>query len=237
MKIMLGLRKTSLVDYPETLAAVFFLPSCNLRCPWCHNSELVLSGNGESQDLISLDQAMEHLHKRKNVLQGVVITGGEPSIHSYLGTLITEIKKLDYKVKLDTNGTRPNMLKDLFSSQNTRPDYIAMDLKRAPRFYADLSAAETQDNPGEALCKSAQLLKECGIPHEYRTLALPGAIPDKNELQELAELADMSPWYFTPFRSGTCLDPEWNNKNDCTKEETENMAAIARSMEKNGLTR
>ena len=121
---------------------MIFFPGCNLRCPWCHNRELVLGGplgkNGGSPpgggenlqtEYITPEEALAHLEKRRNLLSGVVLSGGEPTLFPGLGSLISRIKTLGYRVKLDTNGLLPAVLRELFASEDTRPDYTAMDLK------------------------------------------------------------------------------------------------------------
>ena len=192
-----------------------------LRCPWCHNRELILG----TAPLKSLDEGLAHIKKRQSVLGGVVLSGGEPCLYAELDVLIREIKKLSLPVKLDTNGMCPLMLERLFNSRETSPDYIALDLKIAPDRYVELLpgggiSGENAVNPGEALVQSAALIRQSGIAHEYRTLVLPsgpghsfpepaGFITEK-DIEALAPLADDSPWYFRPFRGGNCLDPSWD---------------------------
>jgi pyruvate formate lyase activating enzyme len=113
------LRKTTLVDYPGKVAAALFFPGCNLRCPWCHNRELV---NREAENLVPLEAALSHLEKRRKLLGGVVLSGGEPLLFPGLGELIPLIKGLGLKVKLDTNGTLPQLLEKLLENEKTRPD-------------------------------------------------------------------------------------------------------------------
>ena len=193
------LRKTSLVDYPGRVCSVFFFAGCNLICPWCHNRELVTGG---AIGLVSVEEAFAHIIKRRSVLGGVVLSGGEPCLYEELPALIEEIKKLKLPVKLDTNGTLPAMLENLFSREESRPAYIALDLKTAPDRYGELSGH---------LIQSAALIRASGIEHEYRTLALPGGFITEKDIEALAPLADNAPWYFRPFRGGNCLDPAWDN--------------------------
>ncbi|MDR2471836.1 MAG: anaerobic ribonucleoside-triphosphate reductase activating protein [Treponema sp.] len=223
------LRKTSLVDYPGTLASVIFFSGCNLRCPWCHNRELVLGG--PSPDYITPEEALAHLEKRRKVLGGAVLSGGEPTLFPELGTFIGRIKSLGLRVKLDTNGTLPAVLRELFASEETRPDYVALDLKTAPDRYRDLlpgaagpqsgeflnneprgehSPADSGEDPGEALKESAALLRASGIPHEFRSLLLPPPWFGGEARAALAPLAGESPWRIRPFVPGNCLDPAWN---------------------------
>ncbi|MDR3139795.1 MAG: anaerobic ribonucleoside-triphosphate reductase activating protein [Treponema sp.] len=247
------LRKTSLVDYPGEIAAVFFFPGCNLRCPWCQNRELLPGGSppeGEPGFFINREAAFARIQKRRAVLGGVVLSGGEPTLAGGLAPLIRRIKDLGLKVKLDTNGMAPKVLAGLLGDEKTRPDYIALDLKLSPRRYGELlppqgasgsagpdAAGEPGDRnniralekPGEALKKSAALIRVSGVPHEFRTLVFPNGFFTKDDIAGLIPLAAGSPWYFRPFRPGNCLDPVWNNEEETKPEQIEALTRIARA--------
>jgi len=152
--------------------------------------------------LVAVGDALAHVFKRRSVLGGVALSGGEPCLYEDLPGLIREIKKRGLAVKLDTNGTLPLMLETLFTHDDTRPDYIALDLKIAPARYGE---------PGERLIQSAALIRQSDIAHEYRTLALPGGYITEADIEALAPLADDAPWHFRPFRGGNCLDPAWDS--------------------------
>jgi pyruvate formate lyase activating enzyme len=230
------LRKTSLVDFPGCVAAVFFFTGCNLRCPWCHNRELV---TGEGADVIGLDEALSFIEKRRQVLGGVVLSGGEPAIYPGLPELVQKLRGLKLKIKLDTNGMNPGMLEKLFAHEETRPDYIALDLKIAPRRYGELLGAgaghESRSTPGENLKQSAELIRGSGIAHEYRTIALPGGFISTGDIEELAPLAGGAPWYFRPFRPGNCLDPAWDGYTAPGSDAVQALVDTARKLEKNAL--
>jgi pyruvate formate lyase activating enzyme len=246
--VYLRLRKTSLVDYPGEIAAVFFFPGCNLRCPWCQNRELVLgnspegSPGGNPDFFISREAAFAHIQKRRAVLGGVVLSGGEPALCGELPALVRRIKDLGLKVKLDTNGMAPGILAGLLGEEDTRPDYIALDLKVSPGRYGELlprragpaAGTEWPDNaggpekPGDALKESAALIRASGIPHEFRTLVFPNGFFTGRDIADLAPLAAGSPWYFRPFRPGNCLDPAWDALDETKPEETEALARTAR---------
>ncbi|MDR3145588.1 MAG: anaerobic ribonucleoside-triphosphate reductase activating protein [Treponema sp.] len=237
------LRKTSLVDYPGKVAAVLFFRGCNLRCPWCHNRELVLSGTesagGEAPGggtaegvFISLRAALDRIGRRRAVLGGVVLSGGEPSLCRELGSLIPQLRDLGLPVNLDTNGTRPEVLEALFSQAATRPDYIALDLKAAPERYGELlgnarDGGPADRSPGDALRKSASLIRESGIPHEFRSIVFPNGYFGLADIDALAPLAGKSPWYFRAFRPGNCLDPSWNEIGEPDPGETAVLAEAA----------
>ena len=225
-KKIVVLRKTSFVDYPGCISAVIFFSGCNLRCPWCYNGELALGtlNSGQAGDAvagyISLEEALNHIEKRRKVLGGAVLSGGEPTLFSGLGAVISRIKSLGLRVKLDTNGLLPGILENLFGAEETRPDYIAMDLKTAPERYREFLPGNDAKaaNPGEALKRSAALIRSSGIAHEFRSIALPASPNGKEDADyfsgrdraALAVLAGDSPWHIRPFVPGNCLDPAWN---------------------------
>ena len=132
-----ALIKTTLVDFPAHVACALFLTGCNLRCPYCYNGALV-TGSEKAQNLASFGDVLQHLKKRRDVLSGFVISGGEALLHPALPELIKSAKALGYKIKLDTNGTLPLRLSALVSDSSTRPDFIAMDIKTAPARYGEL---------------------------------------------------------------------------------------------------
>lgn len=162
MKIC-GWNKTTLLDYPGKVAATIFLGGCNFRCPFCHNSSLVL----HSREIpgISMEELLAFLKKRKGILDGVCVTGGEPTIDPELDTLLREIKHLGYLVKLDSNGTRPQVLKNLVKSGLV--DMIAMDIKSSPENYGKVAGVNTV--PMERIQESIDFLMSGSIPYEFRT--------------------------------------------------------------------
>ena len=239
------LKKTSLIDYPGLVSSVFFFCGCNLRCPWCHNRELVLGeANGKHPEgCVSPEAALAHLRKRRNVLGGVVLSGGEPCLWEDLPDLIREIRKFTLKVKIDTNGMFPAMLEKLISREESRPDYIALDLKIAPARYRELLPhggsphGENTFDPAEALCQSAALIRESCISHEYRTLALPSlkgsdGFITESDIEALAPLVDDSPWHFRPFAGGNCLDPAWDALEETASQAQERVKALAEKANK-----
>jgi len=229
------LRKTSFVDYPGRISSAFFFYGCNLRCPWCHNRQLIIGG-GEKNT--SIEAGLAHLRKRRPVLGGVVLSGGEPCLYADLPDIIKEIKKTGLPVKLDTNGMFPSLLENLFCREESRPDYVALDLKIAPNRYRYLlpQGAEASD-PAPLLTQSARLISQAGISHEYRSLALGGAYFSESDIEELAPFADKSPWYFRPFSGGNCLDPAWDTIEKPSAERVEELAKKARELGKTGIAK
>ena len=168
--IIHGLQKLTLLDYPGKVAATLFLGGCNFRCPFCQNSGLVLSPNEEA--VIPTEEVLKFLKKRQGILDGICITGGEPTLSPDLKPFIQEIHSMGYLVKLDTNGTNPQLLKELM--EEGLLDYIAMDIKSSRKGYARCAglAVFPEAAQQQLLAKtfqSAELLIEGRIPFEaYR---------------------------------------------------------------------
>ncbi len=160
--IIKGLQKLTLLDYPGRLASTVFLGGCNFRCPFCHNASLVL---GKDEGRISEEELLAFLKSRVGKLQGVCITGGEPTLYRELPSLINNIKELGYLVKLDTNGTNPRLLSTLIDEGLI--DYCAMDIKSSRENYHILSGVEGLDvSPIE---ESVKILLSGKIEYEFRT--------------------------------------------------------------------
>ena len=160
-----GFNKTTLLDYPGLVAATIFTGACNFRCPYCHNAELVL--NPASQPIIPEEEILAHLKKRQGITQGVCITGGEPTLQKDLKDFIKKLKELDLKVKLDSNGYKPEVLKDLV--HDNLLDYIAMDVK-APLDEYEIIAGVKLDT--SKLKESIDFLIEGDLPFEFRTTVI-----------------------------------------------------------------
>lgn len=156
-----GLQKVSMIDFPGVLSAVIFLSGCNLRCPYCHNPGLA---RGENRTLISETQVLRYLDARRDLLEGVVLSGGEPTLQSGLPDLCRAIKERGYAVKLDTNGSFPDVLGSLIGEGLV--DYVAMDVKTDPDHYAPGLCPQ---DPAAAIKASIQLIMASGLPYEFRT--------------------------------------------------------------------
>ena len=212
-----GFIKTTLINYPGRVASVIFLPGCNLCCPYCHNPELVLN---RADDLEEIDSILAHLEKRKNVVEGVCISGGEPLIHSDLGNLIAEIRKMGYLIKLDTNGTFPDRILEL------KPDYIAMDIKTSPEKYNLLTPAGGP-SVSEKILKSVEIIKNSGISHEFRTTLAPGIV-DEDDIRKICNLIGGTELYvLAGYVPGHTLDKNFPHR-PYSAARTEAMAQIVR---------
>ena len=213
-----GLVKTSFIDYPGLIAATLFTCGCNLRCPYCHNPELVL---GEAdEEMMGADEVLRFLSLRRNVLDGVCITGGEPLLHPGLEGFIHEVRGIGYKIKIDTNGSLPEVLETL------KPDYIALDIKTLPEKYGFLLGPAVADYPGTAariagaVRASAAYVIGCGIDHELRSTAAPGIFVEE-DIPLLAELVRGARRYIlTAMRPRLTLDPAYSAAHSPYPEET-----------------
>ena len=185
-----GFQKTTLLDYPEHVAATVFTGGCNFRCPFCHNVGLVLmnsdSGLHNEEDMFSEEEVFEHLKKRKGVLDGVCITGGEPTLQPDLEEFIRKVHALGYKVKLDSNGYYPHVLERLL--RQGLLDYIAMDIKASKENYAKAAGLEGQEGFSIGYIEdSISFIKDSGVPYEFRTTAVKG-------LHTVDEFEDIGRW-------------------------------------------
>lgn len=161
-----GLQKLTLLDYPGKLACTVFLPGCNLRCPFCHNAALVLP-EAMGEPVMDTQGLLSFLESRKGKLDGVCITGGEPTLHRQLPQFIDKIRDLGFLVKLDTNGTDPEMLGQLLDEGML--DYVAMDIKNSPEKYArTVGGMDVLEN----VRKSVRILMDSGVEYELRTTVM-----------------------------------------------------------------
>lgn len=189
---MQGWQKTSFIDYPGKIASVFFYGGCNFRCDFCHNSSLVLQ---TSKEYISEDEVIAKVSKKKHLYEGIVLTGGEPTLVNNLEEIIENIiKKTGLSVKLDTNGTFPEKLKRLID--NKLVDYIAMDIKTSmekyPLVFLNKDTAEEQK---QKILESISLLKEAKVSYEFRSTLYPPFF-EEQDLAGIAELVKGASHYY-----------------------------------------
>ncbi|RHQ00934.1 anaerobic ribonucleoside-triphosphate reductase activating protein [Roseburia sp. AM51-8] len=210
-----GMQKTTLVDYPGRVATTLFTGGCNFRCPYCHNGDLIVGLNDIKP--YTKDDIFDHLRKRRNVLDGVVISGGEPTLNRDLPDFIRQIKLLGYKVKLDTNGTNPAMLRSLVKDRFV--DYVAMDIKQCRTKYADIVHADEFDL--DAIAESVEILKASKkVDYEFRTTVC-------QELHETKDMTAIGMWlsgakayYLQPYKeSPDVLHPGFHAPDDKTMQE------------------
>ncbi len=212
-----GLQKTSLIDYSPYTSCVVFLAGCDFRCPFCQNPDLVL--NPEKLDTIKKEDFFEFLKKRKKWLDGACITGGEPTLYKELPEFIKQIKDLGYKLKLDTNGNNPDMLKELVKLA----DYVAMDIKSSLEKY-DESAGVKVDI--EKIKKSVEIIKNSGIDWEFRMTVVP-ALHSQEDFEKIGKwLKGAKRFFLQQFSNKICLDKSFEKITPFSKEDMEEFKVI-----------
>lgn len=202
-----GFNKLTLLDYPGKIACTIFTGSCNFRCPFCHNATLVL--NPKAQPSISEDEILACLKERRDRLEGVAITGGEPTLYPDLPDFISKIKALGYPVKLDSNGSKPQVLRNLIESGLV--DKIAMDIKAAPENYG--RAVGISNFSMDEIFESADLLMDSGargvIDYEFRTTVVEGIHTEKDFEKISRWLKGAKAYFLQQFKdSGDLISPE-----------------------------
>lgn len=220
-----GYQKLTLIDYPGVIATTVFTVGCSFRCPFCHNPELVKRGALG----IEYSQKMEkeffaHLEKRKGKLEGVCITGGEPTVQPDIIEFIQKIKNLGYLVKLDTNGTRPDVLKKLLDQKLL--DFVAMDIKHQLKKY-DKATGVKGDKKRIKL--SVNLIMNSSVPYEFRTTVVPGIHEEKDFLEIAKWIKGARAYYLQEYREKIILDPKLKKK---TKGKTLDLKKIKKAIEK-----
>lgn len=197
-----GLQKSSLIDFPQKLSCVLFLSGCNFDCPYCHNADLVRDGN---RAMLSDKEACEFLAARTEFLEGVVISGGEPTLQPDLPSLCEKVKELNYPVKLDTNGSRPEMIRTLIRADLV--DYVAMDIKSDPLAYSPFIK---EGIGSDAILSSIRLIMESGLPYEFRTTCV-RPIVDAGVVDNIARTIQGADLYALQrfHASGKILHPEF----------------------------
>lgn len=194
-----GLQKLTLLDYPQKIACTVFTVGCNFRCPFCHNNSLVQS----NVDELSTEQILAFLRKRKPVLEGMCLTGGEPLLQKDVDVFLAEVKKMGYLVKLDTNGANPQKLKQLV--QDGLVDYVAMDVKNSLERYSQTTGTKVDL---DAICQSVDFLKSGVVDYEFRT-TVTGNLHTEKSIEQMGKwLIGAKVVYLQQFvDSGDLVDP------------------------------
>jgi len=202
-----GLQKSTLIDYPAKVACTVFLIGCNFRCPFCYSSELVLPEKIKKQPKISEKEFFAFLKERRGLLDGVVICGGEPTLHPGLIEFIKKIKRLGFLVKLDTNGTNPALLSEFFKLRLL--DYVAMDVKAPLRKQSYEKAAGVKVDLAK-IKKSIALIKNSGVGYEFRSTVVPTLHAKADVLQMAQDLSPARAYFLQNFRPEKTLDPRFS---------------------------
>lgn len=215
-----GLQKLTLIDYPGKIAATVFTHGCNFRCHFCHNPELI---HGMRNARIPEEEFFSFLEKRKGLLDGVCVTGGEPTLQPELLGFLKKIRSLGFLVKLDSNGTNPDLLERAIKENLVQ--YIAMDIKHSMKKYHE--AVGTSFHP-KNIQKSIDLLKKGFIDYEFRTTAVPG-IHAEDDFSDIArELSGAKKYFLQEYRESKVYNPEYLKKISKTSLDLE---AIKKSIE------
>jgi pyruvate formate lyase activating enzyme len=218
-----GIQKNSLIDYPGKLSSVIFCSGCNFDCPYCHNPDLVI-GTSDFPNGWDVAAVYDFLDHRRGFLEGVVVSGGEPTLQPDLQDLCRRIKDLGFRLKLDTNGSRPRVLQRLIDEALV--DYIAMDLKTDPVLYRNFIKPNCRPDP---IVASVTLIMESGIDYEFRTtcvkpIVTPGTIENMLQLIKGAKR-----YALQRFRNSGVLHPEFFGDPGCeySREEMLLLKALA----------
>ncbi|NLF02806.1 MAG: anaerobic ribonucleoside-triphosphate reductase activating protein [Anaerolineales bacterium] len=196
-----GWVRTSLIDFPDHIATVLFTGGCNFRCPMCYNADLVLKPS--QMPALTESEVWAFLERRRGLVTGVVITGGEPTLQRDLAAFLTQLRERRLDIKLDTNGYAPDVLANLLDGGLL--DYVALDIKAPPDKYPLLVGMNSVDVT--RVERSIALLQESGIPHEFRTTVVPGMLDD-DDIEAIARwVASAERYVLQQFRALHTLDP------------------------------
>jgi len=191
-----GIQKTSLLDYPDKISAIIWTVGCNFRCPFCYNRDIV---EGKTE-IIPEEEVLSFLKKRKGLLEGLVITGGEPLLHKDITDFLEKVKKLGYPIKIDTNGSFPEKLKELIDKKLV--DYISMDVKAPKNKYSQLTGKKIDI---KKIQKSIKLIQNSDIDYEFKTTFVPTLLT-KEDIIKIGEWLKGSKKYFLQqFKNDTSL--------------------------------
>ncbi len=212
-------QKTSFIDYPGKISAVVFTQGCNFRCPYCHNPELV--DPDQYTRPLELDDIYSYLEKRRGKLDGVVITGGEPSVQKGLVTFMGKVKSMGYPIKLDTNGSRPNVIKECM--RKNLVDYIAMDIK-APWDKYSIAAGSLIDI--KHIRESVSVIMSSGIPYEFRT-TIENSLLNEQDVLNIGEMVQGARLYVLQrFVSSKHLDKTFVGRTSLTDRQIDDLVSV-----------
>lgn len=218
--LIAGLQKLTLLDYPGKIACIVFTQGCNFACGYCHNPEMIPVIQ-ELPSGISEKTFFSFLESRGNLLDGVVISGGEPTLQKDLLPFIKQVRELGFLVKLDTNGSNPDMLAEILKKRLA--DYIAMDLKTTLPKYKDLVKNEV----AKKIAESVRVLMKSSIDYEFRSTIFPSCHSEK-DLREMGQLIrGAKHWYLQNFRPLKTLHPSFQKHSSFTSDELLHLKSIA----------
>ena len=227
-----GFNPHTLIDWEGMLASVIYLPGCNFRCPFCHSSVLVL--DPDSLTTVPFEHIERYIREKDGWIDAMVIGGGEPTLYKHLPALLNDIKNLGLKIKIDTNGTNPQMLSAVM--EQGLVDYIAMDVK-APLEKSKYSRATIVPVDIEALSRSIELLIKSNLDYEFRTTVVP-AILDKTDIVEIARtISSAKKYVLQQFDPADVMDDNFTKVKPYTPDMLKSMACLAGEFVKNCIVR
>ena len=214
-----GLEHLTLIDYPGKVAATVFTIGCNFRCPYCYSPEIVIPEKIKNQPIIPEKEFFAFLDGRKGLLEGVVICGGEPTIHQDISDFIKKIKEKSFLVKLDTNGSNPKVLDNLI--RGNLIDYVAMDIKGPKEKYGLMTGLNNQwsNVMMEKIERSVEILKSSNIDYEFRTTVVPDILKKEDILKIVDWIKPAKKYYLQNYRAEKAtIDPEFMKKKPYSEE-------------------
>lgn len=216
-----GWQRTSLIDFPGKISSVLFTQGCSMRCRFCHNPELVQKGT-LTDFLFKEEDILSYLAQRKSLIEGVVLTGGEPTIQPDIIPFIQNLHTMGYAIKLDTNGYQPSCLEAIIKTGCV--DYIAMDIKAPHASYSHIAGIPIN---ASLIQHSLRLLAQSGIPYELRTTAVKPLLSLADLMTIAQEIAGAPLWFIQQFRSGCTLDVSLQGQEGYKEEELQGVAREA----------
>lgn len=224
--VISGLQKTTLIDYPGNIACTVFTHGCNFRCSFCHNPELVIK-KIQKKNIITEEEFFQFLKKRKSMLDGVVITGGEPCIQKDLVSFCKKIKRRGFLIKVDTNGSFPEVLEGLLKAKTV--DYIAMDIKSSFESYKVVSGGF---DSFKKILHSIEILKNSNIDYEFRTTVVKG-LHSKKDVERIGRMVDGAEHFsLQNFKCGKSISKKLNKSNEFNSDEMEKFQKILKKFVK-----
>ena len=215
-----GFQKTDLINNPGKVASTVFTRGCNFRCPYCHNPEFVIQGSDQTYfgETYTEEEVLAFLRKRSSFLDALVISGGEPTLHSDLPSFIRKVRDMGLMVKLDTNGSRPDVLGSLLAENLL--DYIAMDIKAPLEKYYLLGFDGIK-----TIEESIKILDASETDHEFRTTCARAIVAEDDFRKIAGILGPDAKWYLQPFNPAKTLDPAYTSETTWSSEELKAVAA------------
>ncbi len=225
-----GLQKFSMIDYPGKVSAIVFTTGCNFRCGFCHNPELVQPDQFPAS--IPVEEVLEFFRSRRGQLEAVSITGGEPTIHADLPDFMAKVKEMGYLIKLDSQGTNPDMLEQIITDKLV--DYLAMDIKGPLERYEEITNMPVNLDD---IRRSIKLLMTSSLPYEFRTTIVREQLSSDDIVKLLEAIKGAEQYYLQKFIPTKANNPDFLKKTTYTDEEFDSLLTTARKYVKSAAVR